>query len=59
MNQEPDSIISVRGLKIGYGENVILQNINFEVRRGEVFVILGGSGFYESQRQKLLSEDID
>ena len=43
MNGSPD-IISVRDLKIGYGEKVILQNVNFQVRRGEVFVILGGSG---------------
>jgi phospholipid/cholesterol/gamma-HCH transport system ATP-binding protein len=54
MSQEPDSIISVRGLKIGYGENVILQNINFEVRRGEVFVILGGSGSGKSTLLKTL-----
>jgi phospholipid/cholesterol/gamma-HCH transport system ATP-binding protein len=44
MSQPSDVIISVRGLKTGYGENMILENINFEVRRGEVFVILGGSG---------------
>jgi len=40
----PDTIISVRDLRTGYGEKVILQNITFQVRRGEVFVILGGSG---------------
>ena len=37
-------IINVRNLKIAYGEKVILENINFSVRQGEVFVILGGSG---------------
>jgi phospholipid/cholesterol/gamma-HCH transport system ATP-binding protein len=54
MSEEPDTIISVRGLKIGYGESVILQNINFEVRRGEVFVILGGSGSGKSTLLKTL-----
>src|SRR5882724_11466586 len=54
MNQEPDSIISVRGLKIGYGDSVTLQNINFAVRRGEVFVILGGSGSGKSTLLKTL-----
>ena len=44
----------MRGLKIGYGENVILKNINFEVRRGEVFVILGGSGSGKSTLLKNL-----
>ncbi len=44
MNDSPGIIISVRNLKTGYAEKIILQNINFQVRRGEVFVILGGSG---------------
>jgi phospholipid/cholesterol/gamma-HCH transport system ATP-binding protein len=44
MSDAPETIISVRNLKVGYGENVILQNINFQVECGEVFVILGGSG---------------
>jgi len=36
--------VSVKNLKIGYENRVLLQNITFEVCRGEVFVILGGSG---------------
>ena len=39
-----DTIIRVEDLTAGYGENVLMQNVNFTVRRGEVFVILGGSG---------------
>ena len=54
MSQPSDVIISVRGLKTGYGENVILEDINFEVRRGEVFVILGGSGSGKSTLLKTL-----
>ena len=41
---EGDPIIRVRGLTAGYGDIVLLDNVNFDVRRGEVFVILGGSG---------------
>ena len=37
-------VISIRNLKVGYGNTVILQNINFDVECGDVFVILGGSG---------------
>ncbi len=37
-------IIQVRGLTAGYAGRVILQDISFSVRRGEVFMILGGSG---------------
>jgi phospholipid/cholesterol/gamma-HCH transport system ATP-binding protein len=37
-------IIEVRNLTAGYGDTVILQDIHFEVRTGEIFAILGGSG---------------
>jgi len=54
MNDTDEIIITVRNLKVGYGENVILQNINFQVRQGEVFVILGGSGSGKSTLLKNL-----
>ncbi len=38
------AIIEVRNLKAGYDDNVVLEDLNFDVERGEVFVILGGSG---------------
>jgi len=53
MNNPPD-IIAVRDLKIGYGEKIILQNVNFHVQRGEVLVILGGSGCGKSTLLKNL-----
>jgi len=37
-------IIEVRDLTVGYQEHLVLRNINFSVRNGEIFVILGGSG---------------
>lgn len=37
-------IIEVQDLAVGYGETVILQDVNFEIRAGEIFAILGGSG---------------
>src|SRR5213595_3624221 len=39
-----EPIIRVEGLTAGYGDFILLQNVSFDVRRGEVFVILGGSG---------------
>ena len=39
-----EPIIKVEGLTAGYDGRTILENITFEVNRGEVFVILGGSG---------------
>ena len=39
-----ENIIEVRNLVASYGERVILDRINLQVRRGETLVILGGSG---------------
>lgn len=39
-----DAVIAVKGLTASYGERTILENVTFEVRRGERFVIVGGSG---------------
>ena len=36
--------ISVRNLRVKYGEREILHGINFDVPAGETMVILGGSG---------------
>jgi phospholipid/cholesterol/gamma-HCH transport system ATP-binding protein len=36
--------IVVRGLTMAYGEFVIQRNLDFSVARGEVFVVMGGSG---------------
>jgi phospholipid/cholesterol/gamma-HCH transport system ATP-binding protein len=41
---DDETIIRVRGLTAGYGDVVLLDDVSFDVRRGEVFVILGGSG---------------
>src|SRR6202142_2229196 len=39
-----NAAISVRNLRVKYGEREILHGINFEVPEGETMVILGGSG---------------
>ncbi len=36
--------IEVRSLTMAFGDFVVMRNLNFTVRRGEVFVIMGGSG---------------
>jgi phospholipid/cholesterol/gamma-HCH transport system ATP-binding protein len=36
--------ITVRGLTLGYGERVVLRDLDFEIERGKVFVLMGGSG---------------
>jgi len=44
MSDESENIIEVRDLVVKYGERTVLNNVNLDVKRGEVFVILGGSG---------------
>ncbi|GMU92198.1 MAG: ABC transporter ATP-binding protein [Candidatus Hydrogenedentota bacterium] len=39
-----NSIIQVQGLVAHYGEQLVLDDISFDVKRGEIFVIIGGSG---------------
>ena len=36
--------IEVKNLTIGYGSRILMKNLNFSVRRGEVMCIMGGSG---------------
>ncbi|HET9401565.1 MAG TPA: ABC transporter ATP-binding protein [Candidatus Acidoferrales bacterium] len=42
--EESATMISVRDLRVSYGEREILHGVSFEVMRGETVVILGGSG---------------
>ncbi len=39
-----EPVIVVEKLTAGFGEQVILSEVSFEIRRGEIFFIVGGSG---------------
>src|SRR5687768_16693640 len=41
---ERDTIIAVRGLRNSFGEQVIHDNLDLNVRRGEILGVVGGSG---------------
>lgn len=43
-DQAASPVIQVEGLEARYGDNVILRDLTCAVRRGEIFVIVGGSG---------------
>jgi phospholipid/cholesterol/gamma-HCH transport system ATP-binding protein len=49
-----ETVIEVKELTASYGDEVILQDITFSVKPGEVFVILGGSGCGKSTLLKHL-----
>jgi len=41
---EPDARITVRDLTMAFGDFVVMRDLDFSVKRGDVFVIMGGSG---------------
>lgn len=46
--------ISVRNLRLGYGDRVLLEDASFDVHRGEIVVIVGGSGSGKSSLMKTI-----
>ncbi len=49
-----DTHIRAEDLTIAYGDFVVQRDLNFEIRRGEIFIIMGGSGCGKSSLLKLL-----
>ena len=41
---DPDIHIVVQDLTMAYGDFVIQHDLNFSIRRGEIFIVMGGSG---------------
>ena len=46
--------IEARNLAVAYGKRVIQQNLNFWVRQGDIFIIMGGSGCGKSSVLRVL-----
>ena len=44
MRGENEAVITVRGLKNSFGDQVVHNGLDLEVRRGEIFGVVGGSG---------------
>lgn len=43
-NPSTEILLSVKNLTIGYGKHVIQKNINFKIKKGSIFALMGGSG---------------
>ena len=50
-----DVKIKVENLTIAYGSNVLMRRVNFEVKKGDVFIIMGGSGSGKSSLLRVLT----
>ncbi len=42
--ERTDAVIEVIGLRNGFGEQIVHEDLNLEVRRGEILGVVGGSG---------------
>lgn len=47
-------MLSVRGLAVGFGTRVVQRDLSFDVRRGSIFAVMGGSGCGKSTVLKAL-----
>jgi phospholipid/cholesterol/gamma-HCH transport system ATP-binding protein len=41
---QSDPYIEISNLTMAYGDNVIQKDLDFTINRGDIFIIMGGSG---------------
>ena len=44
MSAAADAAVQVRGLRTSFGEAIVHQDLDLDVRRGEILGVVGGSG---------------
>jgi len=49
------NVITTQNLSVGYDTKVLLKNADFQVKKGDIFVIMGGSGCGKSSLLKVLT----
>ncbi len=54
MTEVSKNIISAQGLNVGYDDFVLMRDVNFDIKRGEIFIIMGGSGCGKSTLLRVL-----
>ncbi|GAB7079285.1 ABC transporter ATP-binding protein [Megalodesulfovibrio paquesii] len=53
-SEEVAPAIAVRDLTLAYGSFVLMRGLTFDIRRGDIFIIMGGSGCGKSTLLKVL-----
>lgn len=54
MEKTETPVVGVRGLDLGYGDYIVMRDVNFSVNEGDIFVVMGGSGCGKSTLLKAL-----
>lgn len=54
MAEDSNIDISAEDLEVAYGDNVLQSQLTFEVARGEIFIIMGGSGCGKSSLLRIM-----
>ncbi len=54
MSIDNNILISARELEVGYGSRILMKDVNFNVHKGEIFIIMGGSGCGKSTLLRVL-----
>jgi phospholipid/cholesterol/gamma-HCH transport system ATP-binding protein len=54
MNEGKEPVIEVSDLDMGYGDFVLMRNLNFTIDRGDIFIVMGGSGCGKSTLMRIL-----
>ena len=49
-----ESVISLQGLELAFGEKKVLQGVDLEVKKGETMAVIGPSGTGKSTILKVL-----
>ncbi|MBK1705948.1 ABC transporter ATP-binding protein [Halochromatium glycolicum] len=52
---QPDFAIRLEQVALGYGDTLVQQDLSFGIRRGDVFIIMGGSGCGKSTVMRTLT----
>ena len=50
-----ETVIEAKNLSVGYGDYVLLHDADYEVKRGDIFIIMGGSGCGKSSMLRVLT----